>query len=306
MQRVNLSAVNRKSFENLVLSGGFDSFGIQREQYLATNAKGEVFLDTLMRYGQLFQVEQAQAQNSLFGGFDAVEITKPVVPHAEQWSTLEKLNKERELVGIYLSAHPLDDHAVVLKNMCNTHCSDLGRDADKKELAKIEELTFGGIVTGVVSRWSSKTNKPYGFVTIEDFDGSGEIALFGDEWTKWEGKLKEGYTVYITAKSVQRFKYNEDLYDLRIQSVEFLSDVKEKRIEKVTIIVDTVSFDDTIGADLSTVIKNNPGSTPLYFMMHDSKNNTNLLLYSKNNPIDLNATFLSYIDGNPFLNYKIN
>ncbi len=306
VQRVNLSAVNRKSFENLVLSGGFDSFGIQREQYLATNAKGEVFLDTLMRYGQLFQVEQAQAQNSLFGGFDAVEITKPVVPHAEQWSTLEKLNKERELVGIYLSAHPLDDHAVVLKNMCNTHCSDLGRDADKKELAKIEELTFGGIVTGVVSRWSSKTNKPYGFVTIEDFDGSGEIALFGDEWTKWEGKLKEGYTVYITAKSVQRFKYNEDLYDLRIQSVEFLSDVKEKRIEKVTIIVDTVSFDDTIGADLSTVIKNNPGSTPLYFMMHDSKNNTNLLLYSKNNPIDLNATFLSYIDGNPFLNYKIN
>lgn len=305
-QRVNLSAVNRKAFESLALSGGFDSFGIRREQYFGINAKGELFLDTLVRYGQLYQVELSQAQNSLFGGFDAVEIAKPVVPSADTWSTIEKLNKERDLVGIYLSAHPLDDHAVVLKNLCNVHCLDMGRDSDKKALAKIEELNFGGIVTGVVSRWSSKTNKPYGFVTIEDYEGSGEIALFGEEWTKWESRLKEGYTVYITAKSVQRFRYNEDLYDIRIQNVEFLSDVKDKRIEKLTIMFDTMSFDDTTMVDLSTVIRNNKGTVPLYFNVRDSDKKNTLLLYSKNNPVDINANFMSYLESNPDLTYKIN
>lgn len=305
-QRVNLSAVNRKAFESLALSGGFDSFGIRREQYFGINAKGEMFLDTLVRYGQLYQVELSQAQNSLFGGFDAVEIAKPVVPLADAWSTIEKLNKERDLVGIYLSAHPLDDHAVVLKNLCNVHCLDMGRDSDKKALAKIEELNFGGIVTGVVSRWSSKTNKPYGFVTIEDYEGSGEIALFGEEWTKWESRLKEGYTVYITAKSVQRFRYNEDLYDIRIQNVEFLSDVKDKRIEKLTIMLDTMSFDDTTMADLSTVIRNNKGTVPLYFNVRDSDKKNTLLLYSKNSPVDINANFMSYLESNPDLTYKIN
>jgi len=306
VQRVSLSAVNRKAFESLALSGGFDSFGIRREQYFGTNAKGEMFLDTLIRYGQLYQLELAQAQNSLFGGFDSVEIAKPPVPVADAWSTIERLNKERDLVGIYLSAHPLDDHAVVLNNMCNIHCSEMGRDADKKALAQVEELNFGGIVTNVVSRWSAKTNKPYGFVTIEDYEGPGEIALFGDEWTKWESMLKEGYTVYVTAKSVQRFRYNDDLYDIRIQNIEFLSDVKDKRIEKITIKLDSMTFDSTTMADLSTVIRENSGRVPLYFMVYDRKTNGNVLLFCKNNPVDINAGFISYVEGNPDLSYSIN
>ena len=305
-QRVNLSAVNRKAFESLALSGGFDSFGIKREQYFGVTTKGETFLDTLVRYGQLYQMEMMQARNSLFGGFDAVDIAKPQVPQGEPWSTIEKLNKERDLVGIYLSAHPLDDYAVVLNKLCNLHCSEIGRDADKKRLAKFATLSFGGMVTGVVSRWSAKTNKPFGFVTIEDFEGAGELALFNDEWVKWQHMFKEGYTVYVTAKCVQRFRDNADILDIRIQSVDFLSDVKDKYIEKLTIAVNTSVLDETQMNDLATVVKNNPGRIPLYFQVYDAERKRDVLLASRGNEVDVNAALISYIESCPALTYMLN
>ena len=305
-QRVNLSAVNRKAFESLALSGGFDSFGIQREQYFGVTTRGEMFLDTLVRYGQLYQMEMLQARNSLFGGFDSVDIAKPQVPQAEPWSTIEKLNKERDLVGIYLSAHPLDDYSVVLRKMCNLHCADVGRDADKKRLSRLSSLTFGGIVTGVVSRWSSRTNKPFGFVTIEDYDGPGELALFNDEWAKWQHMFKEGYTVYVTAKCVPRYRDNTELFDIRIQSVDFLNDVKEKYIEKLTIAVNTSVLDDTQMTDLATVIRSNPGRVPLFFQMYDAEHKKDVLLVSRGNEVDINASLISYIESCPALTYTLN
>lgn len=305
-QRVNLSAVNRKAFESLALSGGFDSFGIKREQYFGVTTRGEMFLDTLVRYGQLYQMEMLQARNSLFGGFDSVDIAKPQVPQAEPWSTIEKLNKERDLVGIYLSAHPLDDYSVVLRKMCNLHCADVGRDADKKKLSRLSSMTFGGIVTGVVSRWSSRTNKPFGFVTIEDYEGPGELALFNDEWAKWQHMFKEGYTVYVTAKCVPRFRDNSELFDIRIQSVDFLNDVKDKYIEKLTIAVNTSVLDDTQMTDLATVIRSNPGRVPLFFQMYDAEHKRDVLLVSRGNEVDINASLISYLESCPALTYTLN
>ena len=305
-QRVNLSAVNRKAFESLALSGGFDSFGIKREQYFGVTTRGEMFLDTLVRYGQLYQMEMLQARNSLFGGFDSVDIAKPQVPQAEPWSTIEKLNKERDLVGIYLSAHPLDDYSVVLRKMCNLHCADVGRDADKKKLSRLSSMTFGGIVTGVVSRWSSRTNKPFGFVTIEDYEGPGELALFNDEWAKWQHMFKEGYTVYVTAKCVPRFRDNSELFDIRIQSVDFLNDVKDKYIEKLTIAVNTSVLDDTQMTDLATVIRSNPGRVPLFFQMYDAEHKRDVMLVSRGNEVDINASLISYLESCPALTYTLN
>lgn len=305
-QRVNLSAVNRKAFESLALSGGFDSFGIKREQYFGVTTRGEMFLDTLVRYGQLYQMEMLQARNSLFGGFDSVDIAKPQVPQVEPWSTIEKLNKERDLVGIYLSAHPLDDYSVVLRKMCNLHCADVGRDADKKKLSRLSSMTFGGIVTGVVSRWSSRTNKPFGFVTIEDYEGPGELALFNDEWAKWQHMFKEGYTVYVTAKCVPRFRDNSELFDIRIQSVDFLNDVKDKYIEKLTIAVNTSVLDDTQMTDLATVIRSNPGRVPLFFQMYDAEHKRDVLLVSRGNEVDINASLISYLESCPALTYTLN
>lgn len=295
VQRVNLSAVNRKAMESLALSGGFDSFGIRREQYFAPNAKGDTFVETLLRYGQVYQSEQSSMQNSLFGDMGGVEIQTPPVPDCEAWSTMELLKRERELVGIYLSAHPLDDYAVVLNHMCNLHCPQIGREMDKKAFASIEELTFGGIVTSVSQRWT-KTNKPFGIVTIEDFEGQGELALFGEEWTKWQSMLQEEYHIYITAQCVQRFRNNPDAYDMVIKKIEFLSDVKEKSIEKFTVYMDATMFNDAQLTDLETTLKNSTGNVPLYINIHDAKNNTNIQLYSRNITVDVNKKLLTSLD----------
>ena len=295
VQRVNLSAVNRKAMESLALSGGFDSFGIRREQYFASNAKGDTFVETLLRYGQVYQSEQSSMQNSLFGDMGGVEIQTPPVPDCEAWSTMELLKRERELVGIYLSAHPLDDYAVVLNHMCNLNCTQIGREMDKKAFASIEELTFGGIVTSVSQRWT-KTNKPFGIVTIEDFEGQGELALFGEDWTKWQSMLQEEYHIYITAQCVQRFRNNPDAYDMVIKKIEFLSDVKEKSIEKFTVYMDSTMFNDAQLTDLETTLKNSSGNVPLYINIHDAKNNTNIQLYSRNITVDVNKKLLTSLD----------
>ena len=295
VQRVNLSAVNRKAMESLALSGGFDSFGIRREQYFAQNTKGDTFVETLLRYGQVYQSEQSSMQNSLFGDMGGVEIQTPPVPECEPWSTMELLKRERELVGIYLSAHPLDDYAVVLKHMCNLNCTQIGREMDKKAFASIEELTFGGIVTSVSQRWT-KTNKPFGIVTIEDFEGQGELALFGEEWTKWQSMLQEEYHVYITAQCVQRFRNNPDAYDMVIKKIEFLSDVKEKSIEKFTVYMEASMFNDAQLTDLETTLKSSDGKVPLYINIHDAKNNTNIQLYSRNITVDVNKKLLTSLD----------
>ena len=294
VQRVNLSAVNRKALESLALSGGLDNFGIRRESYFGETPKG-TFIEILLRYGQTYQQEQNQMQNSLFGDMGGVEIATPKPPEAEQWSTIELLKKERDLVGIYLSAHPLDEYSVVLNSMCNLRCDQLTRDMDKQELAKTAELTFGGIVSSVTSRFT-KNNKPFGIVTIEDFNGQGELALFGDEWTKWQHMLKEEYIVYITATMRQRFANAPNSLELVIKSVEFMNDVKDKRIERFTIYIDSTLLHNSRMNDLEVLLKSNPGNVPLYFNVHDSEHNTDLTLLSHNTTIDPSKKLLNFLD----------
>lgn len=304
-ERVDLSNVNRKAFESLAYSGGFDSFGLQREQYFAVTGKGDLFLDTIVRYGQLFQTEKAQQQNSLFGGMDAVDVVHPIAPKAEKWPVIEKLNKERELVGIYLSAHPLDEYSVVLNNMCNTRCSMIGRNANMTELAKADEVTFGGIVTSVNERFSQKTGKPFGFVTIEDFEGTGELALFGDDWARWNNLLKMNYTVYITAKCQPRYRNNPDMLELKVQKIEQLYDVKQNRLERFTISMDATALDDAFVSELATVIEEHIGNTQLYIQLR-TPDNTVLMLRSKNGGVNVDRTLIDFISSNEKMEFHIN
>ena len=303
-ERIDLSNVNRKAFESLAYSGGFDSFGLQREEYFGVNSKGVTFLDSLVRYAQLFQQEKAQMQNSLFGGDDAVEIAQPVVPKTDRWPSIEKLNKERELVGIYLSAHPLDEYSVILNNLCNTHIEEIGRGADMEQLSKREEITFGGIITAVNERFSQKTGKPFGFVTIEDFEGSGELALFGDDWARWNGLMKENYTIFVTAKCQPRYR-NSNLYELKVQNVEQLYDVKAHRLERFTISVDASSVNDQTVSDLVTLVEQNEGSTQLYIELHTAEQSS-VTLHCRNKGVNVDRALLDFIANEEYMSYKIN
>ena len=304
-QRVPTASLNRKGYESLALSGGFDSFGIRREQFFATNNKGEAFLDTLVRYGQLYQQEKQLAQNSLFGSFDdGVEIATPPVPKTdERWSDIERLNKERDLVGIYLSAHPLDEYKVVLDNLCNARCTEL---ADRcAALVDREDIALGGIVTGSQTRFSAKTNKPWGIVTLEDFEGSGELVLFGDDWLNLKGKFIEGAAVCITGKMQSRFRDSQQK-EFKVTNVELLQTVKEKAIDRITIQMITDLLDDEIVADLTEIIHEHPGKTKLFFQLRDSVGKHHVLLQSKNSSVDVRYQLIDYIEHHEALDYKIN
>ena len=303
-ERIDLSNVNRKAFESLAYSGGFDSFELQREDYFSVTSKGVMFLDALVRYAQLYQQEKASMQNSLFGGDDEVEIARPVAAKNERWPSIEKLNKERELVGIYLSAHPLDEYSVILNHLCNTHTEEIGRGADLAELSKREEISFGGIITAVNERFSQKTGKPFGFVTIEDFEGSGELALFGDDWARWNGLMKENYTIFVTAKCQPRFR-NSESYELKVQNVQQLYDVKEKRLEKFTISIPASKVTDETISNLSTLLDGNEGNTQLYIQLHTSENDF-VTLRSKGKGININRKLLDYIAAEEEMDYFIN
>ena len=302
VERVNLSACNRKAFESMALSGGFDSFGLSREQYFAPNNKGESFLDTLMRYGQLYQQEQQESRNSLFGDMGSVDIATPQPPTAfEEWSNLERLNKERDLVGIYLSAHPLDEYSIVLRGMCNTRCPELN---DRESLARKEGFQLGGIITQVREK-TTKRGTPCGFVTIEDFEGSGELALFDEEWIKWRGMMVEGYTLYIQGKCAPRFQ-NSTFLSIQISNVQFLSKARDENIEKFTISFDSEAIDEAMVTDLTTLLTEHPGKIQLYFQIRNSESTTPLVLHSRSQTIDVSRELLSYLDSNPAMEYRIN
>ena len=302
-QRVDFSNVNRKAFESLALSGGFDSFGIPRENFFGVNNKNEMFLDTLVRYGQLYQREQHEAVTSLFGGLDAIEIATPPIPHAEGWSTIERLNKERDLVGIYLSAHPLDDYSVVLNSMCNTHCAELG---DKPSLAKKENIVFGGIITGVKSKFTKKGN-PCGFVTIEDFEGSGELALFGEDWGQWKGMFTEGCTVFVTAKCQSRYG-NDQYLDFKVSTVEYRQTGKEKKLDILTMPIASDIINDTLVSDLSTLLArdNEESRTQLFLRIHEVESNDYILMRAQDKTVNVDKNLIQFIEDNPKMSYSIN
>ena len=285
LERVPASAMNKKALECLALSGALDNFGIAREQYVSPAGKYSQFIDMLSNYAQQYQSAKSLAVNSLFGDFDSVEINRPKPDPLVPWSAIEKLNRERELVGIYLSAHPLDEFAVVLECMCNTKCSEIGKDADRAELAKKDTLTIGGIVTNVNSRYT-KTGKPMGVVSIEDFEGVGELAMFGEDWARWQGMFQNGCSVYVKMKSQERFQKGSGIYDLKIQSVDFLQDVSEKFMESLTVHIDmdclTTDSDseeeeamtENVLSDLATIISETPGKTKLFFSIRDNSLST--------------------------------
>lgn len=302
-ERVSLKDVNRKSFESLALSGAFDCFGLMREQYVAPNGKGEVFLDSLVRFGKQYQQFKVAAANSLFGMSDDVGFTTPAIPEAEPWSGIDRLNKEKELVGIYLSAHPLDDYSLILHKMCNTLCKDVVKD-NYEELAGREEITFGGIVTHVNQRFN-KQGKPFGIVTIEDFEGPGEIALFGEDWGKWSGMLTENCSVYITGKCDKRYATSNNYY-FNINSIEYLQTVKSERVSRFTINVNGNDIDTAMVNDILTTMGDKPGKTELYFNIKDDENNTNILLKSSARPIEVSKELVNYVDQHEKLSYSVN
>jgi DNA polymerase-3 subunit alpha len=185
--------------------------------------------------------------------------------------------------------------------MCNTRCSEL---ADKLALVEKKEVVLGGIVTGVRSQFT-KNNKPCGFVTIEDFDGQGELAIFDEEWGKWRGMFVEGSIVYVRCKFIRKFP-TSTYATLQILDVQYMQTVKDERIERFTIVFDRDAIDDSMVNDIVTMVNDSPGRTELFFNIFDREHKSNLLLRSTTKKIDLKRNLLQYIESSDKLSYHIN
>ena len=301
-ERVNLNACNRKNVECLVLSGAFDSFeGFTREQFFAKNESGYTFVETLISYGQRFQQEQEESHNSLFGGSDAVEISKPKSPIVyDKWSDLERLNKEGELLGLYISGHPLDEYSIVIKNLCTLSMSEV---EDLNPFLN-QEVTMGGMVTQS-NEYISKRGSAYGKVRIEDFSGSGEIAIFGDTWAQFKGYFSVGNSVFISARVAPR-RWGDGDPDLQILKVDWLADVKDRKVQSITINANLHAIDMTLVAELSNLVLNSQGDSQLNFHVTDPETGQYVMLSRQDSRINVTAELINYIEAHPVLTYKIN
>ena len=301
VQRVNLSACNRKNIENLALAGGFDSFpGIKREDFFAKNAKDESFSDVLVKYGNKYQADMNAAANSLFGGEHAVEIATPEIISAPEWGNLERLNKERDLVGIYLSAHPLDEYIPILEKMCNAKMADL---VDLTPLQN-HDLILGGIVTAV-KEGMTKKGSPYGRVKMEDFSGAAEFVFFGDDWVGKKNYFAEGMFLYLIGKCQPR-KWQPDEWEVKINGVKLLSDVKDDDIQKITVSVPLSFITNEFVLEFNELIRNNPGKVDLSFVICDDDGQNRVSMQSRTMKVSLKKDIVIYIKNRPQLDYKIN
>jgi DNA polymerase-3 subunit alpha len=276
IERVNLNACNRKNVESLALAGAFDSFSdVSREQFFVTNAKGEQTSEVLMRYGNKVQADRISASISLFGGFDAIAIAKPEIPKAAAWSSLERLNKERELVGIYLSAHPLDEYSIILNHVCNAKMDDFKNPDNLKN----KELSAGGMVTNV-RKGTTKNGNPFGIVTIEDFSGSHEFPFFGNDYIEFGKYMENGLFLFLKGK-YQPKRFNNQEFEFKINSISLLPEVKDKLIEKISISIPEECVDKDFTEDLISEIKKNQGKVLLYFKIKEQATGISVDLFSR-------------------------
>ena len=273
VQRINQGACNRKALESMALAGAFDDFKeIKREDFFETNPRGESFSETLMRFGQRYQISQQEMQNSLFGAFGAIEVATPVIPKAEPWSQLERLNRERDLVGMYLSAHPLDPYFIEVKYGCDTPLSEVNQRAEKLD----QEITMGGIVVDFQTRMGKKGGQ-FGILKIEDYTGSFDFMLFGNKFVDYQKYGVPGLAIVVRGAYEKGYG---DKVRFNMRSIDLLENLKGKMVKNLVIslkdedLANVAFLKERVGAE-------GDNRCELYFRMKDQTSGNYVMLRSK-------------------------
>ena len=298
MRRVNFSVVNRKCLENIAYAGGFDSItDFHRGKFFGVDMRENsdtTFIEQLMRYGQKYQMEQNNAQQSLFGSLGvAADIQPPVLPACEDWSRLATLNKEREMIGLYLSAHPLDEYSAIIRNMCKAQLSDFSN----LESLKGQEITFAGLVIDS-QNLTSKSGRPWGKFTLEDYSGTHEFALFGKDYENFRKYMFNEYFLFVRGK-VQPRPYRKEgapeELEFKVLSMMQMSEMCES-VKDITLQLSLNDLTQTFVDEFSQIVRKNKGNTRLRVNLYDDESLISVNLFSRTLNVSLTHELTDYLD----------
>ena len=303
-KRVDLRAANKKSFDSLVKAGAFDSFtDTHRAQYFSTDEKGITFLERAMKFGSKYQENKNSAQVSMFGETSSVQFPEPDIPECETWGTMELLSQEKEVIGIYISAHPLDD----FKNemiFCNATLKHFKEDLTKHLNMN---LSFAGIITDVQHR-VSKAGKGWAMFTIEDYGDSHEFRIFGEEYLKMKHFLVPNSFLFVRATIQPGWTNKEGVKGeprLKFTEMKLLHDIMDALCKKITIKMPVSEIKENTILNLETILKNNPGTQSLHFSIWDAKEKIEVSLPSRNTKIKISNELLTTLE-RQHIHFKLN
>ena len=276
-QRVSGKNVNKRCLESLAQGGAFDCFeGSHRAQYFSLDKDNATGIERALRFGNNMAAQAGSNQVNLFGDVMVQDVTIPALDNIAKWSRLEELRKEKEVIGFYVSGHPLDDFRFEIDALCSHAIEDI-RELDKKMLNR--EVSFAGIITDVNPRMT-KTGKPFGSFTVEDFTGNTTITLFGEDYGKLKQFLEPESLVFIRAKIQGRFGNNEEL-ELKPYLVQYLGDVGDKLIRQLTLKMRLHDVRSGLIPELGLLLDSHKGSVPVRLQIVDVEKNWNVPMISK-------------------------
>ena len=300
-ERANLNTVNKKMLEAMVVSGALDGLpGMTRAQYFSADGKGSSFLESLIRYGTSVKNIKNSSQQSLFGDTGGFELVRPEPAPCADWTKLEKLNKEKQVIGIYLSSHPLDDFRLEINTFCNATLADL---QNLSEFAN-RDVCVAGIVTDTRSG-VTKNGKPFGGFTLQDYSDSFSFLLFDKDYIAFSNYFRNDYQLLVKGR-VQGRHFNPDELEFKIREIHLLTAVREDLIKSITIKLKPELVNTEFIKNLKSIITENPGNKSLKFLLIDHDNRITIPLFSRSIKAGITDELIGWLEDNPELDFKVN
>jgi DNA polymerase-3 subunit alpha len=301
VERVNLNSLNKKNLEAMAVAGAFDCFGtITRAQYFALDTRGSSFIESLIRYGNNAKIIKQSSSQTLFGESGGFDLVKPEPSACPDWPKLEKLNREKEVIGIYLSSHPLDDFRLEINTFATATLADLQNLKDYTD----SDVVVAGMVTDT-KNGIGKNGKPYGSITLQDYTDSFRFIMFDKDYLDNSKFFITGYYLLVKGR-VQKRKYRDDELEFSIKKINLLSSVKDELIKSVTIKISPENINIEMINELKDLIRENKGETELRFLFLETDDKISLPMFSRTQRVRLNNEFISYLDDHPGIEYKVN
>jgi DNA polymerase III subunit alpha len=301
VERINLNTVNKRSLEALVMAGGFDSFGTPgRHQFFISDKENMTFIDQLLRYGNLVKTQQT---NTLFDDDSRYRDAqkRPMVPKGEEWAPLYRLNKEKELIGVYLSSHPLDDYRLEIDNFTNCTLAEF----QQPESMKNRELTVAGLVTEV-NHLTTKTGRPFGSFVVEDYTDSYKFTLFGKEYEDYRKYMYEGYSLLLKGSfQLNTWRKDADVLEFKIKSIIVLNNAREDIINNLSIRLSINDLNEAIMSEIRELTSKNTGKARVRFCIVDENEGISIEMFSRNTSVSVSNELIKYLNERPELEYRV-